>query len=68
MDMSRDTISFSYTPSDENKFGIPVYLSFEVPEDLSCVKLADLCRYFALVLSYSPETIDKYFNVPEDEL
>lgn len=56
------TLSFSFYPDPEHHPDID--LTFHCSEDLSFQELLDFFKRFAMAMSFSPETIEKYL---EDE-
>ena len=57
----RNRVEFNLYP-DEESYQTPVSLSFEVDQDMTLEVLHKLCRYFALCLSFSPESVDEVFG------
>lgn len=65
--MSTNRYEFTFYPGEDNEYEHYTCLTLEAPEGLHAADFHRMCRNFALVLGYAPETIDEYFGPERDD-
>lgn len=59
-------IEFNFYPDDRSNMRA-VNLGVDVEDDMHIATIHRLCRYFAMCLGYTPETVNKYFGEEHDD-